>query len=494
MANKTLRTCLAGAIIVAVFGFYIISHWKGCNFSGIRGKNFNTSKFDEPFSRFEGAETLRKARSNDLVAEVQKVIDQNGLPADVFVDDTKKFEDAERLPPLNIAETLDRLFYEFYDPNTPSNSPAKLGLEELWDASPDGEWDIDEQILERVRPTLNRFESKRQEVRNALEQRATRLRPAPRFYYIFVYPDLLDPWTDAAVKINTEASRYLHDYALLEEYAIAQALLDGNVGDAANSLAYVFRITFLASHLRNVGTRSDAALTRLRAFEVMQRVMLDPKFGKEHMIFLRVILEEQRKNWIPEYGAWFGDRASGIILYHRVMLYGMDDDEMENVFEPAELNALDARVTRPVFRQGFAKYHEADQAFYLRAMQRVLDTSKEPFVNRRDVLNQISSALFRMEDMRDDKGVAMEPFVANILLKDVERLMRLFARDESALNRTLALLDASLGGSNTDNYRDPFTGQPYEIHREDGFLSITVPELSTFRVPSFVVTEPETTH
>ena len=481
MANKTLRLYLAAAIIMAVFGFYVISHWKGCNFfSGIRGRNFNTSKFEVPFARFEGAETLRKARSEALVAEVQNVIDQNGLPADVFVDDVPMFEAAERRPPLNIAITLHDLFDEFYNPEKPNDT-----LDKLWAASPNGEWKIDEQTLDSVRMELARLEPKRQNIRTVLAPSGT------RFNYIFVYPDSLDPWADAAVKVNTEASRYLLDYALLEEYAIAQALLDGNIDEAVNALAYVFRIAFLASHLRNVGARSDAALTRLRAFEVMQQVVLDLKFGKAHMMFLREMLEEQRNTWIPEYGTWFGDRASGIVLYHRVMLYGMDDEGMEEVFEPAELNALDGRVSRLLFRQGFAKYHEADAAFYLRSMQKILDISKEPFVKRRDVLNQISTELFRVEGLRDDQGVAMEPFVATILLKDVERLMRLFAKDESALNRTLVLLDASLGRTNTDNYRDPFTDQPYEIHREDGFLRITTLELPTFRVPSFVATEPQ---
>ena len=483
MANKTLRIYVAAAIIVAVFGFYVFTHWKGGNFSSIRGRKFNTSQFEGAFARFAGAETLRKARSKELVAEVHNVIKQNGLPADVFIDDRKKFEDERRTPPPNVAEILDRLFNVYYHSEEPQNRDDSL--DKLWEASPDGEWSINEQTLASVRMELARFESKRQNIRTVLKQSNA------RFHYIFIYPDSLNPWADAAVKVNTEASRYLLDYALVEEYAIAQALLEGNIDEAANALAYIFRIAFLASHLRNVGTRSDAALTRLRAFEVMQRVVLDPQFERAHMIYLRKMLEEQHENWIPEYNAWFGDRASGIVLYHRVMLYGMDDEGLENVFEPAELNALDGRVSRLLFRQGFATYHEMDETFYLRAMQKILDISKEPFVKRRNVLSQIATELFRMEGMRDDKDIAMEPFVANILLKDVEQLMRLFAKDRSALNRTLVLLDASLGRNDSGNYRDPFTDQPYEIRSESGFLSITTPELPLFRVPSFVATEPQ---
>ena len=473
MSNKTLRIYLAAAIIAAVVGFYVYSHWKqGSNpFSGIRGRNFNTSHFDVPFTRFKGVETLRNASLAKLVAEVKEVIRQNGLPADVFVDDGSQIN--------NIAVMLHDFFHEFYVLETPNDS-----LERLWDASPIGEWDVSEQTLENVRVTLNRFESKRQAIRNMLLERNT------RFYYIFVYPESLGSRYDVGITINTEASRYLADYALLEEYAIAQALLDGNIGEAMAGLAYIFRITYLASHLRNVGTRSDAASVRRRAFDVMQRVILDPKFDRTHMIYLRTMLSEEHKNWIPEHNTWFGDRASGIIMYHRVLLYGMDDEGMDDVFEEAELNELDRRVSRHMFRQGFATYREADQAFYLRSMQKILDISEEPFAKRLNVLNQIYGELFEREDIRDDKGIAMEPFVANILLKDIDRLMEHFARDESALNRALVLILASLGQSNTDRYRDPFTDEPYEIQEVDGFLSITTPNLPRpFRVPIFVERE-----
>jgi len=477
MSNKTRRIYLAAAIFALVVGYYVYASLnQGKNpFSGQRGRNANIIKFDIPFERFAGAETIRRVRSTELAAEVQKVIEQNGLPADVFVDDTLIITNGNNKPAPNIAVTLHDLFHEYYDPNNPNDA-----MEKLWEASPVEVWDINEQTLGSVRETLVLLEPKRQTIRTMLEQDA-------RFYYIFIYPESLKHGANTGVIVNTEASRYLSDYALLEEYAIAQALLKGNIDEAVSALAYIFRMAQLAAHIGNVGTRSDAALVRLRTFDVMQRVILDPHFDRARMVVLQKMLLEQYDHWTPEYVTWFGDRASGIAWYNRILMYGPED-----ALEEAALKELEKRsiAIDRTFSRGFMKYHEADEAFYLRSMQKVLDVSGKPFEKRLDILDQIYGELFKKEDTYDDQGIAMESFAANILLKDIDRLMRIFAKDKSALNRALVLMDASLGQDRTDRYRDPFTGEPYEIRRVDGLLTITTPTLPRpFRVPSFTEKE-----
>jgi len=471
MLRKMPRIYLAAVLFAIVVGFFVYStrqRHKHLYSSGPREERSGgffqfgtTSKLNIPISRFAGAEALRNAKSPELLTEIEKVIAQNGLPADVFVDDG--------VQTTNIAVTLHNQFQE-YDPQDPDDP-----LQKLWEASPIGEWDVNGQALDSVRATLTQFEPKRQIIRSMLEKTST------RFYYIFIRPESLNARFDVGVTVNTEASKYLADYALLEEYAIAQALLDGDIDEAVDALAYIFRITQLASHLANAGTRSDAALVRLRTFDVMQRVILDPKFDRYHMIALRNILSEQHENWTSEYITWFGDRASGIALYHRVAMYGPDE-----TLDNAALAELDRRGIKNAFSQGFAKYREEDQTFYLRSMQQILDVSEEPLTRRLNVLNQIYGELSKMEGKHDDNGIAQEPFLAHLLLKDIDGLMQLFARDQSALNRALVLMHTSLGQSNTDSYRDPFTNEPYTIQKADGLLSITTPTLPhPFRVPSF---------
>ena len=84
----------------------------------------------------------------------------------------------------------------------------------------------------------------------------------------------------------------------------------------------------------------------------------------------------------------------------------------------------------------------------------------------------------------------MEPFVAGIMLKDIERLMVIFAQDQSALDRALVAMLRSLGQSNTDRYRDPFTGEPYEVRKVQGLFSVSTAMLPRpFMVPIFTERE-----
>jgi len=139
--------------------------------------------------------------------------------------------------------------------------------------------------------------------------------------------------------------------------------------------------------------------------------------------------------------------------------------------------------------RGFKKYREADETFYLRAMQKIMDVSNKPYVERLEVLNQINQELRERAgtfDMEGKDKIAKDYFVANILMKDVERLMQIFAQDRSALDRALVVILWSLGQSNTDNYRDPFTNNPYVVRKVQGLLSVSAENLPRpFRMPIF---------
>jgi len=469
--------------------------------------------FGVKYSRWSGAETFREVRlkgrtdeelrvAEELIAEIKNVIAQNGLPADVFADDRAKAE-RDRDDPSNIAITLHHLFHEYYDQRLKYNENEPNGLQKLWDASPIGEWEVDEKKLDSVRTLLLQFEPKRQEVRRMLQQwKSTPERKATRFNYIFNHhppaapptpdsPRTNRPFLYAQSKVDTGASQYLADYALLEEFAIAQALLDGDIHAAIDTLSYIFRIAQLASALGNVGVRGDAAMTRLRAFDVMQRIVLDPKFDKAQMIALRKDILLQHEHWMSEYATWFGDRASGIVLYHLIVMNGL-----ENALERDEFDFVVRQVGTNKFMRGFKKYHEADKAFYLRSMQQILDVSEKPFIERRDVLNQIDADLRAAKDTYDDTGIATDYFVAHLLFRNVEPLMRVFAQDQSALNRAIVAMHRSLGldspegQGNTGSFRDPFTGEPYTVRKVEGLWSVEATMLPrSFRMPDFTSNE-----
>ena len=487
MSEKQLRLCIAAAIFAVVFGFYISSR-SGCSgirkngMYGVAKQNFGIPA-GERLRRFAGAETLRNVKTEDLIVEVNNVVAQMGLPADVFVGlsvrDSR--EDQQFVQLSNIAVTLYEQFAGYDMPN-PSDYQKSLkeSLDTLWEASPDGEWNVDEQKIAHVQATLTKLEPQRLVIRKKL------LEPDTHFYYIFDRPKSLNFSASTATRVDTWASKYLADYALLEEYIIAQTLLEGNIAEAVNALKYIFRIAQLASALDNVGVRADAALVRLRAFDVMQRVVLDPKFQRIHMIDLRETLLEQHDCWTAESVAWFGDRASGMMLYHRILSEGPD-----NALEPAQLKTLEERGSQNQFTKGFAKYREADETFYLRSMQKILDVCNKPFLQRLEALSYIDNELSSMEGTTDEDGISTEYFIANLMLKDVEDLMEVLAKDRSVLDRALVATLKSLGHGDTDSYRDPFSGEPYEVSRSQGLFSVTATcfprdhRSRYFRVPIF---------
>jgi hypothetical protein len=497
----------AMAIIAAVVAFYVYSTLQrnadanrpATSFREFffgHGRHVFKDEHDEviPFSRFAGAEVLRNARSQELIAEIETLIAQHGLPADVFRGLSGDLPDEEwqRLRFNNIALTLNNFFGEFYEAESDdSRVPRNNDMTTLWDASPIVDWEVDAQTLDRVRETLARLEPRRQSLRNELRS------PHTLFHYIFISPEMIErevvfrgrtvtttATSSSGTTISTGASKYLADYALLEEYAIAQALLDGEIGEALTALANIFRIAYLASMLEDVGVRADAAHVRLRAFDVMQRVVLDPAFERQDMIFLRNMLEEEYQNWTPEYVAWFGDRASGLMMYQRIAV--------EFTLEPADIQQLSERgITMLDVSQSFLQYREEDMVFYLQMMQRILDISGEPFVRRLEVLDQINWEFSAKQGMYNHDGIALKPFIAWLRFQHVERMMALFAQDQSALNRALVAILRSLGQPNTDSYRDPFTGEPYEvIIDDDGLISVSATMLPRpFRVPDFTERE-----
>jgi hypothetical protein len=560
MLNKIPGIYLAVAILAVVVVFYVYStlqrHKSVYSGHGEGGTRFGTAgAFDEPIQRFALADSLRKLskpKPSDLgkggflsslfrrtpqvkqdaltraalIAEINQLLEQEGMPADVFKEklpvmekDKKKWEEAvkkkEQDEKSNIAITLFEQFNEYYtikdipkeltDPLPKNISEDELkkiqeqrkkqwailtekhwensSLRKLWDATPDGKnidegkWDIDQQTLDNVSTILANFEEKRRTIRTKLGE------PGVRFDYIYVYPDskTLKSSSNTGRIVNTDASRFIADYALLEEYAMANALLKGDIGEATAALAHIFRMAQLASSLKVVGVRVDAAAVRLRAFVVMQRVVLDPQFEKKHLINLRNILSYQYDFWRPEYDTWFGDRASGVAFYHRVFAEGADA-----ALEDADWELLLERWGERKFNQGFKKYHEADEVFYLQSMQKILDVCHEPYVKRNEVLSQMAAEIRKKENNYDADGVSQEFLVAYLLLKDVRLTMEIFARDQSALDRALAAILFSLGQTDTDKFRDPFTDEPYEIRKVNSLITVTATALpQPFQVPDF---------
>ncbi|MDR3232820.1 MAG: hypothetical protein LBT46_04005 [Planctomycetaceae bacterium] len=476
MNNPYIRYFAAAVILLLVAVYYVVStqHRNKTLYSSGEKRTILFGGEQVLFSRFSGAETLRHEKSPKLVKEISSVLKQKGMPADVFMDDVPDS--------INIAVTLNKAFQTDSGNEDSGNtdSPDKGAenadnknkddsaedLKKLWGSSPMTGWDVDKSKIDSLTDILKKFEHKRLTVRGMLEQ------PKTVFYYLY-YRD--QKWQ---MRLDTDASQYIADYALLEEYALARALLRGDIPAATEAAAYVFRLAQLADGIGVIGVRCDAALTRLRFMEVLQRIVLDPKTEKEHLVFLRDMLSEQLEHWSPEHLTWFGDRASGISLYQRVMLSGPD-----GALEPFEVDKLQSRNVYLTFVKGFLKNHAADEAFYLWSMQQIIDSSKERFFKRIDTINTIQNTLLKLQDTKN------EPFVAGLVLDNVDKFMRLFAQDLSRIETAVLALRLALEGSKESANRiassplDPFTGKAYQVKNQDGYVEVSAQNrLQPFRV------------
>ncbi|MDR0705387.1 MAG: hypothetical protein LBF88_10420 [Planctomycetaceae bacterium] len=435
---------------------------------------------------FRGMETARFEKNKELIAEIKKVMAQNETPSEIFKNNLSGN--------VNIAVALNNAFHL-------ENSDE---LNTLRDAAPkEDTWGISGETLESLNEILTRFESKRLTIRNLLN------RSDSCFYFIFEQDE------EFGEIIDLQAADYLEDYLLLEEYAIAVALRDGRIEDALDSLVYIFRIAQLASAISVPSARSAAALIRLRAVDIMQTVILEPKFKKRYLNGLYEMIKEQLEHWTPDRAVWVADRASGLKTYHRILQYGL-----EAALTPTEIDELEKRdllevITRKqkkrkkntddnknenennevketiLLKNNFLHGHVSDEIFYLRSMQKVIDASEKPFYQRHSELSEVTDEVVRAMDKKS------APIIAELLLRGIVESMRLHAQDRAACEMTFLAMSVSLEkptfASLTSN---PLSEKGYNLNQinenEDNpkkkYIQVSFPNnRKPFKVPDYRV-------
>ncbi|MDR2117563.1 MAG: hypothetical protein LBP87_14395 [Planctomycetaceae bacterium] len=490
---NTKSVYLAIVILVAVFTYYIVSTaQRNYRVREVKNNSYlffpKSVKFgDETLSGevFRGMETARFEKDRELISEIKKVIDQKETPSEIFKNNFSE--------KVNIATILNNAFH--------LDNDEELMI--LRNAAPkEYEWSISGETLEQLSGILERFEPKRQNIRNALN------RPDVHFYFIFEQDE------EFGEIIDVQAAGYLEDYLLLEEYAIGLALRDGRIEDALDSLVYVFRIAQLASEIAVPAVRSSAAMIRLRAVDIMQTIILNPKFTKRYLSGLYEMLREQLEHWTPDRAVWVVDRASGMKTYHRILQYGL-----AAALTPEEINDLEKRgllvfISRKqkkrknnntnnngnnnieedevketiILKNNFLKSHIADEIFYLQSMQKIIDVCKKPFYQRIPVLDDVNNEIL------SKMGKESEPVIAEILLRGIVLSMQRHAQDRAGCEIAFLAMSVSLEKPTVTNLiANPFSKEEYSISRikdeenpNKKFISVSSSgNRQPFRVPDY---------
>jgi hypothetical protein len=430
-----------------------------------------------PGKVFAGLEAIRSMKDPALVSEIKKIIEEGGTPYEIFKNDVPS--------ELNVASTLTQQF-EIYQ-----NNPGEL--ETLRRIQPFENGKASEESLSKVSDVLPRVDTKRQQVRQMLNQ--------PEVCFTFEFTNLPNSaGNQAGSEVpETKASDFLADYAMLEDFSIARSLLDGDVQAASESLAYIFRIAQLAAEVKNPVIRTKAGEIRIKAIDALQNIVLDPHLKEENLVYLFSVVQEQLNAWTPDSAAWIGDRASGMKVYNLVAQYGLDE-----ALEPEEIEEMIMRGIYEDVNKKLYKTIAGDQVFYLQSMQKVIDVCREPYCRRMPVLSQIDDTL------RTAQGTADETVIAEFLLRGIRNIMQYCAQDRTkcetaalamaySLQKTKYPFPATEGKSTVspaktiEMYRDcPLYCKKYEVqYGKDGQINVISVSyagcLQPFSVPDFSI-------
>lgn len=430
-------------------------------------------------SRFFGLEATRKARDETLVAEVARLIDESALPADLY---QTKLDEKH-----NVAVQLRKHFEAFED--------NRRDLQRLAVEQPLGAWTISPETLKSVAPVLDRLRPQRELIRQVLDREKVEFGL-----------DLVE--TKTTRMLNPKVPDLLRDYILLEEFAVARALAEGDMNVANDSLRYIFKLARLASFAKSMPLRFTAAEIRQKALNILQTLVLDSRFSPEDKGLFLEELRHTLANWPDDALAWVGERAYGMQMFESIRQDGIlpplpsdtpskDYQTMkremnqtptppttEEMLKRVELSAFTynelAYLADPVGDPGFLLWVndglfqtiDADEVFYLRTMRSIITASSEPYYRQVHVFDTLVSDIYSKRDQPD------EPFIASILLRDVRAMAQTQAVDRAQVEAfavALTLSDEETGrapwAKPLVNAINPLTGEGYSVQRSERHVS-----------------------
>jgi hypothetical protein len=136
----------------------------------------------------------------------------------------------------------------------------------------------------------------------------------------------------------------------------------------------------------------------------------------------------------------------------------------------------------------FWRTHVADETFYLKSMQKIIDKCNKPFYQRIAVLDEINNEVLSKLDKKP------EPVIAEILLRGIVRSMRLHAQDRAGCETACLAMAISLEKPTTMlRTSNPFSEKKYTIDEIDDqenprnkFIEVTSSgNHQPFRVPDY---------
>ncbi len=221
------------------------------------------------------------------------------------------------------------------------------------------------------------------------------------------------------------------------------------------------------SRMPHAVTRVAAARARVEWLRTGQSLLQSPLAHHETFATVLSIVESQLEDWPADRQALIGDRAVGLHTYELLRAgYWM------SLLTKEELTQLRRRRQAEALAVHVATRLDDDEAFYLRAMRRLIEQSELPYPRRHQTYQAIE------KEFRSLSGTTSYPwFAAEFLLPDVEHLLRWQATDRELAQALRWTIRIAMGEEPPESLRGPRSDREWHWQPQEKPPRVVLPQV-----------------
>lgn len=248
----------------------------------------------------------------------------------------------------------------------------------------------------------------------------------------------------------------MHCLARAELLEAASQAKDDNVSEAVTAVAYAIAYGDQLNQVPILAARNTAGAIRQEVFVTLRALLRHPKLEPGHLRTMETVLEQTHRAWPDDTELWKVDRACGLHFLEMIRA-----GHLASLLTREEYDAMTASGELAKLTVNIAKNMTADQAFYLESMKKVVDSAKEPYYARVEVLNSIADAL------NQARNSGSYPIVSgDFLLSGMHAQQADLAKDKLRLTTWLTALQIANGHAPKTMPLSEFSGKSIEIRDE----------------------------
>ena len=248
----------------------------------------------------------------------------------------------------------------------------------------------------------------------------------------------------------------VHCLARAELLAAASHAQSGDLNEAVTAVAFAMAHADQLTQAPLVAARNAAAAIREECYGTLRALLRHPALAANHLRTLETVFEQSHRRWPAEVPLWQADRTAGLHFFEMVRAGHfaslLTREEYEALKESGELATMTAGVQRNVTR---------DQAFYLNAMQQVIELAEKPYNERVEGLTAIYDALSQARSAGDYPVIS-----GDFLLNAMHAQHASLAKDQARLITWMTAPQLANGHAPKTLPTSPYTGRPIPLQEE----------------------------